>query len=342
MRNISGGLKDRAESVRIRTWSLTLVLVIALIFYFLVQVTWADTINWIDFILLSAVTILVHYTYYPDGKLFGEKDEGFKQNRDAYNEKASIVNENKLVGELREYCKVDFETRKQQYVDNVLGSIGITHNEFKIFASYSESDIRHLKKYEFEERETDGASKILYFSRQKRRKLAALLFKELPVEENTVDTIMSAVANNGYSKIKDKSVSFEKMAHFRKLFIALVWGCISAYIGYTLKDGFSLATIVKITTFLASIFSNAVMSYTNGEKCIRVHKNRFYIELANFLDGFFEWNAKQPKVVERDDPTPVSIKLVETKQEETILEKGIGDIKDNINAVINGDMPTKN
>lgn len=305
-------LKERAETIRLRTLTLTGALLVALVFYFLVSVTTGGEINWVDFIILSAITILMHYIYFPDGKLFGEKNPQFIQNRDAYNEKAGWVNDNKCIGKLREYCVVECQRRKEQYVVNELGAIGITQEEYEYFKTLSKEEILSMQKVELT---TSGETRTLYFSPIKKKRLAKLLFKELPIEPNTPETIMSAVENSGYGAIKDKSIGYERRAHLKKFFMAIVIGGISAYIGFKVKDGFSLATVVSIISFLTSMFSTAVVSYTSGETTIKVYKNRFYLELSNFLDGFNEWVSEQPQ---ESEPTTSEIKVItkENKGEE--------------------------
>lgn len=305
-------LKERAETIRLRTLTLTGVLLVALVLYFLVSVTTGGDINWIDFIILSAITILMHYIYFPDGKLFGEKNPQFIQNRDAYNEKAGAVNDNKHIGKLREYCVIECNRRKEQYIVNELGAIGITHEEFEYFKTLDKQEILSMQKVELT---TNGETRTLFFSPTKKKRLAKLLFKELPIEPNTPETIMSAVENSGYGAIKDKSIGYERRSHLKKFFMAIVVGGISAYIGFKVKDGFSLATIVSIFSFLTSMFSTAVVSYTSGETTIRVYKNRFYLELCNFLDGFNEWVSSQPQAESEQTPTEIKVINNETKGE---------------------------
>lgn len=305
-------LKERAETIRLRTLTLTGVLIVALVLYFLVSVTTGGEINWIDFIILSATTILMHYMYFPDGKLFGEKNPQFIQNRDAYNEKAGAVNDNKHIGKLREYCVIEWNRRKEQYIVNELGAIGITREEFEYFKTLDKKEILSMQKVELT---TNGETRTLFFSPTKKKRLAKLLFKELPIEPNTPETIMSAVENSGYRAIKDKSIGYERRAHLKKFFMAIVIGGLSAYIGFKVKDGFSLATIVSIFSFLTSMFSTAVVSYTSGETTIRVYKNRFYLELCNFLDGFNEWVSSQPQTESEETPTEIKVINNETKGE---------------------------
>ena len=62
--------KKRAMTVRVRTLGLTIIIVIALVFYFIMQTTFKESINLIDFFFLCVVAILMHCIYFPDGELY--------------------------------------------------------------------------------------------------------------------------------------------------------------------------------------------------------------------------------------------------------------------------------
>ena len=303
--------KQRLSTIRLRTWTLTLAIIVALVFYFLVTITTKQSISWIDFLLLCTVQIVCHSLYFPDGDLFGQKDPAYISNKESYNDKASTINQNKDIAKLREYCKIEFEERKQTYILNECGIIGITLEELEILKQKSEKEIKKLKSFEVKEI-VDGKekTKIIVFSKFKRKKLYALIFKALPVEENHPETIMSAIETNGNKAIKDGSISYKTHAYIRKFMRAVVVGGIFAYIGYTLRDGIGIAEIVSIIMYLTTLFTTAVMSFSSGETCSRVHKSRFYLELSNFIDGFNEWNSKNHMIISEN-----------TKQEE-IEEKG--------------------
>lgn len=274
--------KNRIVTVRLRTWTLTIAILVTLAFYIMVNLTTKQSINWIDFVLLCTMQIVVHCSYFPDGDLFGQKDKSFISNREAYNTKASAINEGKRIAKLREYCDWEFEQRKQRYVQNQCGLIGITPEELEKLKEKSEKEIRKLESFEH-----DG--KLMFFSRHKRKILYKLIFKPLPVEKNYPETIMSAVENDGNSAIRDGSISYKAKSYVRKVFMAVVVGGFFAYVGYTLRDGFGLTQIVQICMYITTLLTTAVMAFTSGENCSRVYKSHFYLDLANFIDGFNEW-----------------------------------------------------
>jgi hypothetical protein len=103
---------------------------------------------------------------------------------------------------------------------------------------------------------------------------------------------MSAIENNGNSAIKDGSIAYKAQSYVKKIIMAIVVGGFFAYVGYTLRDGFGLVQIVQICMYLTTLFTTAVMAFTSGETCSRVHKSHFYLDLANFIDAFEEWNTK--------------------------------------------------
>lgn len=286
--------KNRLATIRTRTWTLTLALIVALVFYFIVTLSTKQTMNWIEFLLVCTLQIIVYSLYFPDGELFGQKDTAYISNKNAYNEKATDINANKEIAQLREYCKLEYEERKQRYILNVLGEIGITEQEFEQFKDKTEKEIDQLNIFEFKEI-IDGKekSRLLAFSKRKKKLLKCLLFQKLPIEENHPETIMSAIENNGTHAIRDNSIAFKTHSYVRKIFTAVVIGGIFAYIGYSVRDGFGWEEIVSICMYLTTLFTTAVMAFTSGETCSKVHKSHFYLDLSNFIDGFNEWNSKQ-------------------------------------------------
>lgn len=294
--NFKRATKQRVETIRLRTWTLTLAILISLALYLLVNVTTRQSINWIDFVLLCTMQIIVHSLYFPDGDLFGQKDSAFISNKSAYNEKASEINEKKEIANLRKYCNYEFEERKERYILNQCGLIGITLEELDVLKQKSEKDILELEKFETKEIVNgEEKSRLMFFSKHKRKILYDLIFKPLPVEKNHPETIMSAVENNGNRAIKDGSISYKAQSYIRKILTAVVVGGIFAYIGYTLRDGFGFAQVVQICMYVTTLFTTAVMAFTSGETCSKVHKSHFYLDLANFIDGFNEWNSKTNK-----------------------------------------------
>lgn len=294
--NFKRATKQRVETIRLRTWTLTLAILISLALYLLVNVTTKQSINWIDFVLLCTMQIIVHSLYFPDGDLFGQKDTAFINNKSAYNEKASEINEKKEIANLRKYCNYEFEERKQRYIQNQCGLIGITLEELELLKQHDEKYILELQSFETKEIiNGEEKSRLIFFSKHKRKILYNLIFKPLPVEKNYPETIMSAVENNGNKAIKDGSISYKAQSYIRKILTAVVVGGIFAYIGYALRDGFGFAQVVQICMYVTTLFTTAVMAFTSGETCSKVHKSHFYLDLANFIDGFNEWNSKTNK-----------------------------------------------
>lgn len=294
--------KNRMGTIRLRTWTLTLAILISLAIYILVNVTTRQSINWVDFALLCTMQIIVHSLYFPDGDLFGQKDNAFISNKNAYNQKASDINENKEIANLRKYCDFEYEERKERYVLNQCSIIGITLEELEVLKQKPEKEILKLEKFETKEI-IDGKekSRLIFFSKHKRKILYNLIFKTIPVEKNNPETIMSAVENNGNKAIRDGSISYKAHSYIRKIFTAVIIGGFFAYIGYTLRDGFGFAQVVQICMYITTLFTTAVMAFTSGETCSKVHKSHFYLDLANFIDSFNEWNSKQPKITHKEN-----------------------------------------
>ena len=282
--------RQKIGAVRLRTWTLTLAILCSLALYILVNVTTRQSINWVDFIMLCVMQIVIHAIYFPDGDLFGQKDETYIKNRQAYNTSASGINDRREIGKLREYCEFEFQERKTRYIQNQCGFIGITFEEFNILKQKSEKQILQESFWVFNK--GNESEYIIQLTKQKRKALHALIFKRIPVEKNHHETIMSAYENNGNKAIRDTSISYKAQSYIKKILTAIVIGGFFAYIGYTLRDGFGFAQIVQICMYLTTMFTTAVMAFTSGETCSKIHKSHFYLNLYNFIDGFNEWNAK--------------------------------------------------
>ena len=112
--------------IRLRTITLTILVVGVLALYLLVKAYFKDEISWIDFIVLPLITIIMHCAYYPDGELNGQRDERYRNNQKAYNDKAEKINNKRQIFNLTEYCKVDFKNRKRDYVETKCGYLEIT------------------------------------------------------------------------------------------------------------------------------------------------------------------------------------------------------------------------
>lgn len=290
-KNIKGEIKDRASALRLRTLTVTLVLVVALIFYFLVVLVKKE-VDWVEFVILCSVQIITYLTYFPDGELFGQRNIDFINNKASYNSKANKINEDCKISALREYCDYEYEERKERYIQKECGAIGITKTELEELKGKPAKEIKKLTEYEFK---TPNGSKLIFFTREKRKRLYGLIFKEIPVEKNNVSTIMSAVENDEAKSIRDGSITYKAKAYVRKFFMAIVVGGIFAYIGWKTKDGVGFAEIVSIFMCIAALVVTAVMSFNNGETNTKVYKNQFYLKLANYIDGFNEWYSKKQK-----------------------------------------------
>lgn len=316
-KDIGTGIKNRVSSIRIRTWTLTISILVVLVFSILVNITTKQKLSVIDFILLCIIQIVTHCLYFPDGEIGGSKNPIFIKNKDAYNEKASEINIKQRMTKLREYCKIEWEERRQRYILTECGALDITLEEFEILKQKSEEEILKLEKYQFtyvNKQNGEEKTKTIYFTKKKRARLYKLIFEELPVQANYPETIMSAVENNGNSAIRDGSVTFKKWAYIKKFAQAILFGAVLAYIGYTLRDGIGFPEIMQILMYFNALFTTAVVSFSSGEICTKVYKSQFYVALVNFIDGFNEWiNSSAPKTDEME--------LEQPQETEPIIEK---------------------
>lgn len=273
----------RFKAIRSRTWVLTLVIVLSLCFYLLVNVGFGREINIVDFIVISAIQVVAHLTYYPDGENYGMMDALFMGNKKAYNDRANKINEEHKVAKLREFCKVEFEERKSEYKRIILGQLGLEEAELNYLSAQPQKALKRANKWEIN-------GKIIYFPKWKRKKLIKFLFSPSPIKENNAETVMSATEINSTSALKDLTIKHKTQDYLFKFFKIFIWGGFLAYLTYSVKDGFGLADVVRMFTFLGSLITTAIVSYSSGERVIRLYKNQFYIDLSNFIDKFREWD----------------------------------------------------
>lgn len=272
--------------IRVRTITLTILVIFVLALYLLVQTYFRDEISWIDFIILTTVTIVIHFVYFPDGELNGQRDERYIANNKAYNEKAELINTKRQIFNLNEYCKVDFDMRKKSYVETHCGYLEITPEILEYFRdNYGVKDLKNNDFLYTDENET----KKYFLSKYKRKQLIKLLFKELPIGYNFPDTILSAKETDSSKAIVDESKRFKYITNTTKIITALILGLVMAYIGLSKKDGFTIADLCKMLMYLTSIVATAVFSYSSGEKSMKIFKTDFYIALCNFIERFFVW-----------------------------------------------------
>lgn len=279
MSNISNKEKNK---LRTRTLALTFTLTTGIVFYCLMQWVITGNLDLISLIISGLIQILTHFAYYDDGKIYGEKDSGFKANKDAYNADANKVNDDNMFSELKNYCQEEFKERKQRYLNAKFSYIGISESDFILLKQMSENEINKLQKFENEKT-------IIHFTKKKRKVLYDLIFKPLPIEPNEPEFIMSAVSFDKSKGIKDKSVLFEKITHIRVVLKATILALFIAYIGISLRDNFFWESIVEMIYFIIVMVYTAIFSFSSGEKHTRIYKSNFYNELTMFLDGFFEY-----------------------------------------------------
>ena len=284
-----GKVKSGTHTIRIRTWTLSVAIIGAIVLYFLVQVGFDSEVNLVDLLFLSTIQVVVHFLYFPDGDLFGQKAPVYVSNKNTYNDKATEITENGRVGKLREYCVVEYNRRRQLYIATVCGHIGIEVKDYERLMQLPQEEVKHLKSVE-------TAGKTIYLTKKRRKWLYDLIFEPLPVETNDPETILSATEERFGAAVNDESVHYRKNQNVKRVIQSFVVGTALAYIGYTSRDGITLAVIVKTVVNLVSVFTTAVMSFSRGETCSSVYRNRFYVKLSNFIDGFNEWRKQEEEI----------------------------------------------
>ena len=287
------GAKHRLQAVRLRTWIVTFTILISLAFWIVLSVTTRDTISWIDFIMLCIVQTLGHFAYFPDGEAFGQTDKRYVANKENYNRLATQINNDDKYYRLRDYCAYEFEERKAQYVNTMLGYIGITEKEFEEIKLMTTKEIKELKEFEITEKvKGDEQKRIVHFNKYKRRILHDLIFKPLPVQRNEADTIVSGKDVDITERVQDHSEPEKKKTHGAKIAKIILVGLLLAYITWNIRDGFGLGDVARLITYTGSLLITAIMSFTSGERIQKIYKTDFYVELSQFIEKFYEWDKK--------------------------------------------------
>ena len=294
--NVTNITKQKVSAVRLRTWTLTLVILFAIVFYLVVNIMTSNSFNWVDFLFICTLQIVSYCLYFPEGENFGCKNQSFLDNKDAYNDKAEKVITHNKISQLRNYCEIEYIERKERYINNECGYLGITPKELELLKVKTKKEIYNLNKFEFK---NGDDVKIVNFSRKKRKVLYKLIYQPIPVEKNNTETILSAIENDGTSAIHDGSLAFKKQSYIKKFLVVFLVGLVFGYIGFTVRDSFGIAEMVQIFMYLTTMFTTSVMAFSTGETSSKVYKSHFYIELSTFLDGFTEWemNKKEEKEV---------------------------------------------
>lgn len=296
------GVKDRAVSLRLRTLILTGMIVVMLILYCIVQIVLNQRINVVDMILIGIIQILAFSAYYPEGQNFGTGNKVFIANKKAYNIKANYVNNHQLQEKLGEYCEHEFQKRKKEWYENQCGILGISLDELdKIKQSYTEEEVKKLESIKTM-RDVKGKKEevIIHFGKKHRKRLHRIIFNPCPVEKNEAKAILSACEIKREKRIIDGSLTNTNSNINVFILRAAMMMVFMGYIGYMLRDGFSVANVMQFFMFFGTMVGTAVTAYTQGETNIRTYKNRYYVELDNFLSGFFEWSKVKP-IIEKEE-----------------------------------------
>ena len=266
-------LRERVHRVRLRTWIITAAMLIALVMYLLVAVSLEWKVDVVSFAILATAQIISHCAYFPDGEEFGSTNAILRKNKKTYNEKANKISAGKKLTDLRTYCVVEYEERKKRYVQMECSKCDITEEEYEELKANPEKAEKFIRT----------------LGKTRKRRLRRLLYEVIPVKQNSADTVMSAAENDGGDELKDTSIDFKKRSYKSKILKCTVVALFFAMLAYHVRDGITLATVVQIVMYVASILVTAITSYAAGEKSQKVYKNKFYVDLVNFIDGFFEW-----------------------------------------------------
>ena len=315
-------IKTKHVIVRFPTVFFSFVMIITLVVYFLVSVSFGSTLDVANFLILGTMELSTFYLYYPDGQLKGQDSDRYKVNKKAYNESANKVNKKRQNKNLQKYCIVDFHERIQEYIETEMGYCDLNYNDYV----YLKKNISQETLLNKKTKELEINGERVFLTKEMKKRLNKLLFKDLPIKANNSKTILSAVETSTTSEIKDKSKQDKRFSQIRMIIKVLGIAWFSGYMLVQAKEGLDIETIAKLVIDLASIALVAVTSYLQGEKNQKVYKADFFIELSLFLDNFFEWLLVEKKIdidtfkpeslLEKDKVEEIKPILIEQKEKE--------------------------
>lgn len=274
--------------IRYRTIGLTGAIVVALVFWLFVQAGWNDGVDAVSLSVSVALQIAMHCLYFPDGEDFGRNNPTFVANRSCYNEKASKINADRNILALRNFCEEEYKDRVMLYKQEKCGVAGVTIDELKHLAKIPAKELKKLRKWEH-----DG--KLYLFTKKQANILYRLIYESIPVKPNNPDTILSAVETDIGDNVHDASSAFKTKSYIVKIGKSIVLGAFLAYVGFRARDGITIDVLTEAALYLCTMISTAVFSFSSGEVCQKVYKNRFYVDLSNFIDKFNEWLSNKKR-----------------------------------------------
>lgn len=295
--------------LRVPTILFTFLMVATLVIYFLVSVSFGSTLDVPNFIILATMEIITYYLYFPDGQLKGQNSDRFINNKTSYNTKASKVNQKRQIKNLQEYCIIEYKDRIKEFIETQMGYCDLDYNDYL----WLRDNLTYGQFKRCKDIVVNGKS--VYLDKAKRKRLKSVLFKKLPIEANNSRTILSAVETNSQAAIRDHSKKDKLFSQFRMVLKVLSIALFSGYMLITAKDGFSITTLAMFVLDLFAIMVVAITSYMQGETNQKTYKANFYMDLAIFLDNFYEWLLIE-KSIDIDTYKPLSyIKQQELKEE---------------------------
>ena len=91
----------------------------------------------------------------------------------------------------------------------------------------------------------------------------------------SIENLKQGISQYVEEKRKIKKQKNENKKHIISILFSTYTDWASRVVALT--SGFGLANVVSVLVNITTIFTSAVMSFTGGEKSIKVYKNLFYI-----------------------------------------------------------------
>jgi hypothetical protein len=263
-------IRDELSTIRHRAWAFTGMLTITLISYLIISVFFKDTLNIADVIIALTLQMAVMAIWFPEGEAKGECTTVFISNRKTYNEKAETIITRGRIESLGEYCEYEFLERCKNFKQSVLTRLGLTVQNYK--------DTETLNKEQV-------------------KAISAMEKKVLQIKPNNERTIMCGVEIDDTEAVGNSADRAKKLAFINQFVVSLVFSILLGYIGYT-THSIGFEDIIRALFYICLIAYRLIAAYRQGYENITIRKNKFYVDLINFINCFWEWEKNKKREVE--------------------------------------------
>jgi hypothetical protein len=262
-------IKEELSTIRHRAWAFTGMLIVTIISYLIVNVFFKDALNIADVIIVLTFQIAVIAIWFPEGEAKGECTTAFISNRKNYNERAENIIVQGKIERLADYCEYEFLERCKNFKQSILSKFGLTIQNYQDVKTLTKKQIKTIRKME---KQVFG------------------------IKPNNVRTIMCGVEIDYRGAISNGSDRAKKLAFINQFAVSLIFSTVLGYIGYS-AHSISLEDVIRAFFYISLITYRLIAAYRHGYENITIRKNKFYVDLINFINCFWEWDKNIKKEV---------------------------------------------